>query len=91
MWTVQFGGLAIRATAAFAGLPDVYSPRFAGYDPVAIGGDRSVPGHRLFWVAVGQWLNLFYSERPRAVFLAEPGRIINTAERKWPDIVRSLG
>ena len=30
---------------AFAKHPEVYSPRFGGYDPVAIGRGRSVPGH----------------------------------------------
>lgn len=75
---------------AFAGHPEVYAPRFGGYDPVAIGNDRSVPGHPLFWVVVGQRLYLFYSEKTRAAFLADPGRIIDTAERKWPEVVRSL-
>jgi hypothetical protein len=32
---------------AFAKHPEVYSPRFGGYDPVAIGRGRSVPGHPL--------------------------------------------
>ncbi|MGB6707437.1 MAG: YHS domain-containing (seleno)protein [Pseudolabrys sp.] len=35
---------------AFAKHPEVYSPRFGGYDPVAIGRGRSVPGHPLIWV-----------------------------------------
>jgi YHS domain-containing protein len=76
---------------AFEKHPEVYAPRFAGYDPVAIGRDRSVPGHPLFWVVVGQRLYLFYSEQTRATFLADPGRIIDTAERKWPNVTRSLG
>src|SRR5690349_17487819 len=28
---------------AFAKHPEIYAPRFGGYDPVAIGRDRSVP------------------------------------------------
>jgi hypothetical protein len=76
---------------AFAGHPEVYAPRFGGYDPVAIGHDRSVPGHPLFWVVVGQRLYLFYSEKSRLAFLADPGRIIDTAERKWSEVARSLG
>src|SRR5262249_20660420 len=32
---------------AFAIHPEVYTPRFGGYDPVAIGHGRSVPGHPL--------------------------------------------
>jgi hypothetical protein len=76
---------------AFAGHPEVYAPRFGGYDPVAIGQGRSVPGHPLFWVVVGQRLYFFYSEKSRAAFLADTGRIIDTAERKWPEVARSLG
>jgi hypothetical protein len=75
---------------AFAGHPEVYAPRFGGYDPVAIGQGRSVPGHPLFWVVVGQRLYLFYSEKSRAVFLADTGRLIDTAERRWPEVARSL-
>jgi len=75
---------------AFAGHPEVYAPRFGGYDPVAIGQGRSVPGHPLFWVVVGQRLYFFYSEKSRAAFLADTGRIIDTAERKWPEVARSL-
>jgi hypothetical protein len=72
---------------------NTHSPRFGGYDPVAIGRGRSVPGHPLIWVVVGQrlYLYLFYSEQTRASFLADPGRIIDTAERKWPEVARNLG
>ncbi len=76
---------------AFAAHPEVYAPRFGGYDPVAISGDRSVQGHPLIWVVVGQRLYLFYSEKARAAFLADPGRIIDTAERKWPGVARAIG
>ncbi len=76
---------------AFEQHPEIYAPRFGGYDPVAIGRDRSVRGHPLFWAVVGQRLYFFYSEKTRLTFLADPGRIIATAERKWPDVSRALG
>jgi YHS domain-containing protein len=76
---------------AFEQHPEIYAPRFGGYDPVAIGRDRSVRGHPLFWAVVGQRLYFFYSEKTRLAFLADPGRIIATAERKWPDVSRALG
>jgi hypothetical protein len=75
---------------AFEKNPEVYAPQFGGYDPVAIGRGRGVQGHPLIWAVAGQRLYLFYSEQTRASFLADPGRIIDTAERKWPD-VRNLG
>jgi YHS domain-containing protein len=76
---------------AFAEHPEVYAPRFGGYDPVAISGGRSVQGHPLIWAVVGQRLYLFYSEKARSAFLADPGRIIDAAERKWPNVSRALG
>jgi YHS domain-containing protein len=76
---------------AFEQHPEVYAPRFGGYDPGSSGRDRSVRGHPLFWVVVGQRLYLFYSEKTRLAFLADPGRIIATAERKWPDVSRTIG
>jgi hypothetical protein len=65
-------------------------PRFGGYDPVAIARGTSVPGHPMFWVVMGERLYLFYSEEARAEFLADPGRIIDSATRKWPEVARTL-
>lgn len=76
--------------AAFAERPDVYMPRFGGYDPVAIARGASVPGHPMFWTVTGERLYLFYSEDARAAFLADPGRIIERATRKWPEVARTL-
>jgi hypothetical protein len=77
--------------AAFAANPEINTPRFGGYDPVAIGRGRSVPGHPLFWAMADDRLYLFYSEPDRAAFLANPGRVIAIAERKWPEVVEALG
>ena len=77
--------------AAFAEHPEVYTPRFGGYDPVAIAHGNSVPGHPLFFAVTGERLYLFYNAAARADFLGSPGRIIDAATRKWPEVVRSLG
>jgi hypothetical protein len=77
--------------AAFAEHPDVYTPRFGGYDPVAIARGNSVPGHPLFFAVTGERLYLFYSVEARAEFLTSPGRIIEAATRKWPEVARSIG
>ena len=77
--------------AAFAEHPKVYTPRFGGYDPVAVARGVSVPGHPLFWSVTGERLYLFYSAEARAAFLAEPGNIIEAAERKWPEVARDIG
>jgi YHS domain-containing protein len=72
--------------AAFADRPDIYGPRFGGYDPVAIARGASVSGHPMF----GQRLYLFYSAKARAMFAAEPEQVIAAAERKWPAAQRTL-
>lgn len=76
--------------AAFADHPEVYTPRFGGYDPVAIARGQSVPGHPLFWAVTGQRLYLFYSAEARKTFLADPAGIIARATRKWPTVARTI-
>ncbi|HET7848278.1 MAG TPA: YHS domain-containing (seleno)protein [Pseudolabrys sp.] len=76
--------------AAFAEHPDVYTPRFGGYDPVAIARGVSVPGHPLIWLIMGQRLYLFYSDEARIAFEKQPGHIIEAAERKWPAVARTV-
>jgi YHS domain-containing protein len=77
--------------AEFAAHPDVYTPRFGGYDPVAVSRGTSVPGHPMFWAVVTGRLYLFYSAAAREAFVIDPGRIIETAERKWPEVARTIG
>jgi YHS domain-containing protein len=76
--------------AAFAENPEVYRPRFGGYDPVAIARGSSVPGHPLYWAVDGQRLYLFYSEEARTAFLAEPAAVIERATRKWPAVMQTV-
>jgi len=77
--------------AAFKADPDVYMPRFGGYDPVAIAQGKWVAGYPTVWAIIGQRLYLFYDDAARAAFLADAGRIIETADRKWPDVARTMG
>lgn len=77
--------------AAFKDHPEVYAPRFGGYDPVALARGLSVPGHPMFWSVTGQRLYLFYSAKARTAFLADPLRYVVAATRKWPEIARALG
>jgi YHS domain-containing protein len=77
--------------AAFADHPEVYMPRFGGYDPVAVARGTWVAGHPQFWAVIGGRLYLFYSEPARAAFAADPGHVIEAAERKWPEVARTIG
>jgi hypothetical protein len=76
--------------AAFADHPDVYAPRFGGYDPVAIARGRTVAGNPLIWLIRGQCLYFFYDTDARSEFAANPVRLAETAERRWPQVRRTL-
>lgn len=76
--------------AAFAAHPDVYMPRFGGYDPVALGKGKVVAGHPLQWVIKQKRLYLFYDSHSRDEFIAGSDTILFDAERQWPAIERAL-
>jgi hypothetical protein len=82
--------ISVGNRAAFAEHPEVYTPRFGGYDPVAVARGVSVPGHPLLWFVVGQRVYLFFNAQARSAFIADPGRYIDAAERKWPEVARTL-
>ncbi|HEY0223570.1 MAG TPA: YHS domain-containing (seleno)protein, partial [Pseudolabrys sp.] len=77
--------------SAFEGHPEIYAPRFGGFDPVAITRGVSVAGHPMVWSVVGERLYLFYNDEARTAFNADPGRFIAAATRKWPDVARTVG
>ena len=76
--------------AAFAAHPDVYMPRYGGYDPIAIGRGVAVPGNPLLWVMAGERIYLFYDEKSRDRFIANPGEAMLIADNKWSSVVSSL-
>jgi hypothetical protein len=42
------------------------------------------------WLIAGGRLFLFYDRARMATFTADPDRIVATAERKWPNVLRTL-
>jgi YHS domain-containing protein len=76
--------------AAFIDNPNVYMPRYGGYDPIAVGRAVAVPGNPLLWTVFGERLYLFYSEQARARFVANPDEAILHADNKWPKVVGGL-
>jgi hypothetical protein len=76
--------------AAFEAAPGVYTPRFGGYDPVALGRGAATPGHPALWLIAEQRLYLFYSAEARAAFARDPESAIEAAERNWPAVQRTL-
>ncbi len=76
--------------AAFIANPDVYMPRYGGYDPIALGRAVALPGNPLVWALVGERLYLFYDGEARARFLANPDEAILHADNKWPTVISDL-
>jgi hypothetical protein len=77
-------------SAAFRADPDVYMPRFGGYDPVGVARGVAVAGNPRLWIISGERLYLFYSAEARDEFAGDSDRIAATADREWPAVSRLL-
>lgn len=76
--------------AAFAADPEVYTPRFGGYDPVGVSRGVATPGKPALWVVSEQRLYLFYTADARAAFLANPAEVIAGATSRWSAVQSEL-
>jgi hypothetical protein len=76
--------------ASFLAHPEVYGPRFGGYDPTDLARGVTSPGNPLFWVIFGQRLYLFGIEANRDAFAADPARFLLQADQHWPMLQRGL-
>jgi hypothetical protein len=76
--------------AAFVADPDVYMPRFGGYDPMGVGRGVAAAGDpRLFMIA-GERLYLFHSPESKAAFVAGGARAVTAADEAWASVQRTL-
>jgi YHS domain-containing protein len=75
---------------AFAQRPDVYMPQFGGYDPLGVVNGVAVSGNPNVWLITGERLFLFYDRNRLETFAASSARLTAEAERKWPDVMRTL-
>jgi YHS domain-containing protein len=75
---------------AFAAHPEVYMPKFGGYDPIGVAHGVAVPGNPEIWTIVGESLFLFHDQSRLQTFSADPERFTGAAERKWPDVLQTL-
>lgn len=76
--------------AAFARNPEVYLPRFGGYDPIDVARGVARPGHPQVWLVVGTRLYLFQSEAARNAFVAAERTLAAAADARWPEVERAL-
>jgi YHS domain-containing protein len=75
---------------AFAARPDVYMPQFGGYDPLGVAHGVALAGSPLLWLIAGGRLFLFYDNKRLQAFTADQEHITGAADRKWPDVARTL-
>ena len=92
---LSYGGAVWRFSnvgnrAAFAARPDVYMPQFGGYDPVGVARGVAVAGNPGIWLISSQRLFLFYDLSRRESFAANAARMTEAANRKWPEVLRTL-
>jgi hypothetical protein len=76
--------------AAFAADPDVYSPRFGGYDPMALGRGVPLAGDPRIWAIAGKRLYLFHTAENKAAFAEDEERAAEAADAAWPAVQRTL-
>jgi hypothetical protein len=76
--------------AAFKGAPEVYMPRFGGYDPLGVARGVPVPGNPRFWLIVDDRLYLFYSAATKEAFAQDSDRMVTTAETAWQSLQSQL-
>jgi hypothetical protein len=76
--------------ASFLAHPDVYGPRFGGYDAVDLARGVTVPGTPRLWVIAGERLYLFEREANRDAFAADPEHFVPQADARWPELEQTL-
>lgn len=76
--------------AAFLDDPDIYMPRFGGYDPLGVARGVAVAGDPRLWLLSGERLYLFFAPENKAAFADDPEQIAAAAERKWPAVQLTL-
>jgi hypothetical protein len=75
---------------AFVADPEIYMPRFGGYDPIGVARGVAVPGDPRRWGIAGKRLYLFYTIDNKDIFLAGRQRTIAAADRNWPSVQLTL-
>jgi hypothetical protein len=75
---------------AFLAHPEIYGPRFGGYDPTDVARGKPVPGRAQIWLIRGERLYLFSREESRDAFAAAPERFLDQADAKWPELAETL-
>src|SRR6202451_1391412 len=75
---------------AFAAQPDIYMPKFGGYDLIGVTGSVAGAGNPNAWLISGHRLYLLYDRARLQKCAGDADRLGAEAERKWPDVRGAL-
>lgn len=75
---------------AFMSDPDVYQPKFGGYDPLGIARGVAIPGDPRNWMIADERLYLFRTPEARAAFAAAAEQVAAAADGRWSAVQRTL-
>jgi len=78
-----------RNRAIFLANPEIYGPRFGGYDPVDLARGKVVAGRPLVWRIVGQRLYLFRTPENRDAFVRDSSCLAKAMDN-WPRLSATL-
>jgi hypothetical protein len=76
--------------AAFAADPEVYMPRFGGYDPVGVSRGVAAAGDPRIFLIADERLYLFQTSENKAVFSVDRERFVTAADEVWPSVLNTL-
>jgi hypothetical protein len=76
--------------ASFVAHPDIYGPRFGGYDPFGLARGVTYAGNPRFWLISADRLYLFGREENRDAFAADPTHFLRAANSLWPALEQDL-
>jgi len=76
--------------ASFVAHPDIYGPRFGGYDPFGLARGVTYAGNPRFWLISADRLYLFGREENRDAFAADPTHFLRAANLLWPALEQDL-
>jgi hypothetical protein len=76
--------------AAFVADPEVYMPRFGGYDPVDLARGVAVAGNPRLWLISEQRLYFFYAAETQQEFVNDRDRVLATADGEWTRLRQKL-
>jgi hypothetical protein len=75
---------------AFVADPEVYMPRFGGYDPVGLSRNVPLAGDPRIWLIEGDHLYLFQSPENKAIFAVHVEQVTTAAGEAWPAVQKTL-